>query len=451
MTESMSESSYDNNSSQTKSEYTKIQEKVQQLETMRKHFYDYNFPFPPITRKIAWVILVLWSAAATVTAIVYGLSFDLEVEAEDDKKSTNWDLYESGCWNTSLQLRIENELSIGYFGDEFQEREEANGSSYGGSDAGSWLLSLGQSLFLSMILWQPLNIYLLTWIRVWMFTWHLEILLPWNLTTLCARCCCGPEKDDLDDLDENDMDITEEEATHKRRLSRQESRRKTADPKLLALAENLRKSTRDIMAGPGGRGTVIGAGGQPALLTRASSKRAQVVAHESRPPDMMMFWGNEDFLIDDGPGGIQMIDIGDTADEVANFRADTFRDDAANLDRVMSQSMMSQSMTMSEEVEMQDVDVTWTKDQNGDEPRDIGIVFTSNPENGLAPIDSLSVDGPDSGELNQNGANGNHLTVEQELSNAMGAYGGGGGSEKKKRKRKKKKVAPIQHSTEWAY
>lgn len=90
--------------------------------------------------------------------IVYGLSFDLSVEEEDNTDNANWDLYDSGCWNTSLQLRIENELSIGYFGEEFQEREEANSSSYGGSDAGSWLLSLGQSLLLSMILWQPLNV-----------------------------------------------------------------------------------------------------------------------------------------------------------------------------------------------------------------------------------------------------------------------------------------------------
>ena len=90
--------------------------------------------------------------------MVYGLKFDLDVESEDNEDNENWALYDSGCWNTSLQLRIENELSIGYFGEEFQEREEMNSSSYGGSDTASWLLSLGQSLLLSMILWQPLNV-----------------------------------------------------------------------------------------------------------------------------------------------------------------------------------------------------------------------------------------------------------------------------------------------------
>lgn len=70
MTESTSVSETNLEESETvKSEYTQIQEKVEKLEEMRKHFYNYNFPFPPITRKIAWVILVLWSAAATVTAV----------------------------------------------------------------------------------------------------------------------------------------------------------------------------------------------------------------------------------------------------------------------------------------------------------------------------------------------------------------------------------------------
>ena len=55
--------------SMTKSEMSVIEKKIDDLEKMRKHFYDYNFPFPPITRKIAWVVLVIWSSAAVVTAV----------------------------------------------------------------------------------------------------------------------------------------------------------------------------------------------------------------------------------------------------------------------------------------------------------------------------------------------------------------------------------------------
>merc|ERR1719414_2925768 len=71
-----------------------------------------------------------------------------------------------------------------------------NGSSYGGSDSESWLLSLFQSLMLSLVLWQPLTLYVVTWIKIWMFTWHLEMLFPKNCPALIRRCCCGPTKAD---------------------------------------------------------------------------------------------------------------------------------------------------------------------------------------------------------------------------------------------------------------
>merc|ERR1711972_1196576 len=66
-----------------------------------------------------------------------------------------------------------------------------NESSYGGSDAMSWLLSLGQSLLLSLVLWQPLTLYVVTWIKIWMFTWNLPIRFPVSCPKLMRRCCCG--------------------------------------------------------------------------------------------------------------------------------------------------------------------------------------------------------------------------------------------------------------------
>ena len=88
---------------------------------------------------------------------MYGLSFDLEASSEDNTDNDNYEFYESGCWNSSLQLRVENELSGDYFDEEYEEREEMNESSYGGSDTVSWLVSLGQSLGQSLVLWQPLT------------------------------------------------------------------------------------------------------------------------------------------------------------------------------------------------------------------------------------------------------------------------------------------------------
>ena len=86
---------------------------------------------------------------------MYGLSFDLEASSEDNTDNDNYEFYESGCWNSSLQLRIENELSGDYFDEEYEEREEMNESSYGGSDTVSWLVLTND--FLDIKAAQPKN------------------------------------------------------------------------------------------------------------------------------------------------------------------------------------------------------------------------------------------------------------------------------------------------------
>lgn len=82
-------------------------------------------------------------------------------------------MYESGCWNSSLHLRIENALSEDYFDAKYTETDELNSGSYGGSDSRSWLLSLGQSLTLSLLLWQPLT-------YVFIFSYSVTKLLNYN-------------------------------------------------------------------------------------------------------------------------------------------------------------------------------------------------------------------------------------------------------------------------------
>ena len=89
--------------------------------------------------------------------ILYGLSFDLQVTESVNTDNSNNALYDNDCWNSSLLLRIENGLSSELFDAAYAERESLNSSSYGGSDSKSWLISLAQSLMLSLILWQPLT------------------------------------------------------------------------------------------------------------------------------------------------------------------------------------------------------------------------------------------------------------------------------------------------------
>ena len=115
------------------------------------------------------------SLAACFIAIVYGLSFDMEAAAAANEDNPNADMYSTDCWNSSLNLRIENALSLDEFTEEYEEQNEMNSSSYAGSDSASWLLSLGQSLLLSLILWQPLT-YVLHFTDMMKFTKILQVL-----------------------------------------------------------------------------------------------------------------------------------------------------------------------------------------------------------------------------------------------------------------------------------
>eukprot|EP01083_Nonionella_stella_P011537 32734_1 len=216
------------------------EDRIRAISAIRKALFDIMFPLPHKCKKIAWVIVVVWSFAATVMAIAYGFKFDLLVT-----KVTQQTGYERNeCWNTSLVTQIDHELSIKKFAQDYAAQQEKNASSYAGGDAQSWLLSLFQSLLTSLILWQPLTVYVVTWIKLWMFSWHLKMkLAPSNIFRLCKRCCCGS------------VDF---------------------ESQLVKLGSVNHEAQR-----------------------RKSRKLRDVIAHKNRPMDVMSFLGNERWIIDD--------------------------------------------------------------------------------------------------------------------------------------------------------
>ena len=170
--------------------------KLKALATLRKNIFESIYPLPHVFKKIAWIILVIWSAIACIAAIVYGLSFDMQYEQKLNEENANVadGLFDEPCWNNSLVLRTENILSQQEFADKQAELDEENGSSYAGSDSASWVLSIFQSLATSLILWQPLTTYIVTWLKVWAFTWGLPLAVgPGNIIKIFKRCCCGYE------------------------------------------------------------------------------------------------------------------------------------------------------------------------------------------------------------------------------------------------------------------
>ena len=56
----------------------------------------------------------------------------------------------------------------------------------------------------ALILWQPLTLYVVTWIKIWDFTLHLKMNLgPGNLNLLFKRSCCGYNEININNYDNN--------------------------------------------------------------------------------------------------------------------------------------------------------------------------------------------------------------------------------------------------------
>eukprot|EP01083_Nonionella_stella_P308652 1089980_1 len=254
--------------------------KIRAISDIRKALFDKMFPLNHAFKKVGWIVLIIWSLAACVTAIVYGFKFDIDARAIENTNNPNAALFEDNdCWNTTLALQIEADLSKDKFMNDYVDQQVKNAASYAGGDAKSWLLSILQSLLTSLILWQPLTVYVVTWIKIWMFSWHLKMQVgPGNVILLCKRCCCGY---DAGDLDEDDPD------------------KKGQKSKMQMLSQYISRSKKS-----------------QAVERRSSHKIRDVVAHKNRPVDIISFLGNEEWIIDDTTDGNAAASVKDIGDKI---------------------------------------------------------------------------------------------------------------------------------------
>eukprot|EP01083_Nonionella_stella_P194834 718302_1 len=282
--------------------------KIRAISDIRKALFDKMFPLSHAFKTVGWIVLILWSLAACVTAIAYGFKFDLEATAIENTENPNHALYQNNdCWNTTLALRIEADLSKEKFLNDYVEQEVKNASSYAGGDAKSWLLSIFQSLLTSLILWQPLTLYIVTWIKIWMFSWHLKMQVgPGNVVLLCKRCCCGYDHP-------SGLDEEEDKKSKMQMISQYLSRSKKSKP-----AER-----------------------------RSSHKIRDVVAHKNRPVDIISFLGNEEWIIDDTTNG-NATSVKDIGDKVTHQASDSSSLSNQNVD---SKALVT--VEEGEEVELQ--------------------------------------------------------------------------------------------------
>jgi len=136
----------------------------------------------------AWIFLMLWCAGCSVLAMVYGIQFDLKYGVEENEAFSKRG-YDEQCWDMNPQLLINQELSE----QQVEQNIEGLNNNFGSHvpDASSWLLSLLESTLLSLFLWQPLTIYFITWLNIWLFSWNLPISLKPPILIKLVKKVCG--------------------------------------------------------------------------------------------------------------------------------------------------------------------------------------------------------------------------------------------------------------------
>ena len=133
------------------------------VEYIRFIIFHSMYPHSNKYKKVAWVLMAVWTAAAVLVALVYGLQFDtLNVEAVEG----------DDCFESLIHRAYETPLTAEYVEQLKAELASGEDDDYSASldESSSWLIALAQSLVASVLLWQPLNIYISTWIKIWLFT-----------------------------------------------------------------------------------------------------------------------------------------------------------------------------------------------------------------------------------------------------------------------------------------
>ena len=188
-----------------------IKKKLKLVNEIRELIFNDMFMLPSFTIKFAIIFMILWITFCIILSIIYGISFDVLYQNDgfsfdnigifnngnNNALNINLNPFNQDCFNNDILLDISNRVS-----DEDIEIKNSSlynyVSSFGDniSDAGSWLTSLFISILLSIFVWQPLTIYVATWIKIWAFTWDLRVrAAPGTIKRLCCYVC-GCKKPD---------------------------------------------------------------------------------------------------------------------------------------------------------------------------------------------------------------------------------------------------------------
>ena len=254
--------------------------KIRAVQDIRRVIFESMYPYPRWMKAVGWIILIIWCITTCIIAIVYGLSFDIDMTSEVNTENVNYEFYSNeSCWNRSVYLEIEDTLSRQWVESEMESWNLLNAGSYGGSDSVSWIISVFQALAASLILWQPLTIAMTTWIKLWMFTWNLRMDIgPSNLMALYKRCC-GHDSGE-EELSPESPSVSTRPRKSRKRQTRTEKELDGAVKRLTVIMNRISESHTEPMVS-------------------WNEHRSSAICGASRPLDVMSFLTNSNWIIDD--------------------------------------------------------------------------------------------------------------------------------------------------------
>ena len=122
-------------------------------------------------RVFGWMLLILWSSFCIIMAIGYGIQFDLTYNEVKEGYLLNDD-----CWkNNKLLVSVETYLSLKQVAEKQSSLHSDYSDDFKTDTSTTWLLSLLESFALSIAIWQPVTIYIVTWLKLWFFSLNLRM------------------------------------------------------------------------------------------------------------------------------------------------------------------------------------------------------------------------------------------------------------------------------------
>ena len=183
--------------------------RMELADEFRRIIFGSIYDLPHCFKKVAIVFLVFYTIGCVLVSIVYGISFDILYPAQFNegiypirlKSQSNKfivdDAFPSECQNMNVGRQMEEILSRNYINEintesySYTKRADSWGEI---QDSESWIISLFTSLLLSIFIWQPITSYIMTWAKLYAFTWNLSPnTKPKTIIQLvkyvCGGCC----------------------------------------------------------------------------------------------------------------------------------------------------------------------------------------------------------------------------------------------------------------------